>query len=244
MNEATHRVRGGVIVLSFSLVFSSTSFTSQAPQGQALGVVNASGEVYLGNLPVPGQATIYTGETLRTGADGAAQMAIPGSGTFTLASQSQMSFPGLPSYLAVLEQGTVGMRSFEGAKNLRLRVRNFVVIQDPAHEAAAQVEFSADGNVRVTCVGGSVGVTQFDGPAALFLNPGEVAIITANGILLRGGPQAQTTAEPSTQPPAAGKRKSRTPLYLLLGLGGAAGAAAALATHSSGNRPTTSTTAP
>ncbi len=236
--------------LALLLLFGTTLQASQAPERQPLGALRTTGEAYVNDSRVTAESTVFIGDTLRTGADGAARLTVSGRGSLIASSQTRIVFEADPRYFASLQQGSAGLRSLTGAKNFQLRVGHFTVVPDPSGEAAAEVELVADGSTRITCTAGSVGVIDLEGPQSAFLHAGETAAISAEGALQAGAPGAPVPGAPAPTAPAppapipVAKKKSRTGLYVLLGLGGAgaAGAAAALAGH--GGAPSVSPSTP
>jgi hypothetical protein len=229
-----HRSRSLASFLALLLLSGTTLQASQAPERRPLGALRATGEVYVNDSRVTGESTVFIGDALRTGADGAARLTVSGRGSLIASSQTRLVFQADPRYFATLQQGSVGLRSLTAAKNFQLRVGSFAVVPDPAAEAAAEVELAADGSARINCTEGSVGVIELEGSQSLFCHAGEVATISPEGTLQTGAPRAPTPAAPAPTAPApeAGKaKKSPTGLYVLLGLAGAgaAGAAAGLA---------------
>lgn len=218
----------GALAVAWSVVFfllvSTADLASQAPQQIPVGALSASGEVYVNGTRATGESTIFTGETLRTGADGIARVAVSGRGSLVLASQTQVSFvaEARSRYFAVLEHGDVGWRALEGAEHFQLRFRDFIIVPVGERQAAAEIVLAADGSGNITCVAGSVGLIQLDGPQAIFIDAGEVAALSADGALLKS-----SSSEGPPSKPAA--RKSRRGLYVLIGLAGAGGAGAAIA---------------
>jgi hypothetical protein len=232
-----HQSRTIAILLASLLLFGTTPLASQAPERTPLGALRTTGEAYVNDSRVSGESTVFIGDTLRTGADGAARLTVSGRGSVIASSQTRVVFEADPRYFATLLQGSAGLRSLTGAKNFQLRAGHFTVVPDPSGEAAAEVELVADGSTRVTCTAGSVGVIDLEGPQSAFLHAGETATILPEGALQTGAPPTPTPGAPTpgaptpTAPPPTAKKKSRTGLYVLLGLAGAgaAGAAAGLA---------------
>lgn len=200
------------------------------PQQEALGSVRATGEVVLNGSPVPQMATIFSGDTLRTGSDGNASVEIKGNGTVQVSPQSLLRFTKSPRYIAELSYGHVTSRSLRDAANFQLRAGNFIVVPDPERpEMTAEIVRTPEGAIRVKAVQGSVGIIELEGAQATFIrNGGEVAI-SADGQILTGAPSSTT---PPLPPHMAGGG-GHTAL-IGLGLGGAAAAAAGIALASGG----------
>lgn len=202
------------------------------PQQEALGSVRATGEVVLNGSPVPQMATIFSGDTLRTGGDGNAAVEIKGNGTLQVSPQSLLRFTKSPRYIAELSYGHITSRSLRDAPNFQLRAGNFIVVPDPERpEMTAEIVRTPDGAIRVKAVQGSVGIIELEGAQATFIrNGGEVAI-SADGQILTGAPSSTT---PPLPPHMAGGG-GHTAL-IGLGLGGGAAAAAGIALASSGGK--------
>ena len=66
----------------------------RSQEHQALGSLSSVGEVYVNNSPAPGDSTIFTGDTVRTGQAGTATFASSAQGTFQISPQSQVAFNG------------------------------------------------------------------------------------------------------------------------------------------------------
>jgi len=236
-----------VFPMAFFLLSGSANSTSQTPQGQPLGQLSSAGEVYLGNAKTTGESTIFVGETLHTGPNGAARVTVSGRGSLILAAQSRLSFEPAPRYFAELQQGSVVWRALAGAENFQLRFRNFTVVPFGKNEAAAEVDLAPDGSAEVSCTDGSIALIEIAGPQSIFLNSEEVVTISAEGSLRRGGPGSNTSSaketagtpsSPGGTAPAGRNSQNRKVLWIGLAGGGAAAAVAALAaSHKSSGLP-------
>jgi hypothetical protein len=220
----------------------ASPFVAQA-QRAALGALQVTGEVYVNNAPVEREGTVFAGDTVRTGATGAASITLAGRGRLILAASTEVVLAGASRYLASLEAGTVGLNALADAQSFQLRVGNFLVVPSPEAAATAEIERAADGSARITCMSGSVGVIALEGEEVVFLRAGQTGRISADGRFSLSTPAAP--AQPTGQPrPPEEKKGRRTGLIVLLvGAGGAAGAAAALAGKKDGS-PTLSPSVP
>jgi len=201
---------------------------AQQQTRRPLGALNTSEEVYLNNLPVPAQSTIFAGDTVRTGSSGRAIFTLSGQGSLGILPRTEVSFVDQPQYIADLHYGTVMIHFLAEGKNLGLKVSNFAVLAEPGIETNAEIDRAVDGSARINCQTGSVGVISLEvsGPEALFLKPGQSAIISPTGEL-RTAPSGPAAPSPT---PSTTKKKSKA-VWIGVGLaaaGGAAGAAAAL----------------
>ena len=236
-----------IILVSLQILWADPSFASQIPPRQPLGSLSATGEVYVNEARVSGEVTLFAGDSLRTGADGAASVTLSGRGMLIVANQTEVSFAPSPRYFAELRHGIAEFRTLAGAANFELRTGNFIVVPASEAEAAADIERAPDGTTKITCTKGSMGVISLEGPESIFLHPGEVGTISPEGKMSTtvAGPQPGA-APPGAAPPAPPSppvHKGHTGL-IILGLvgGGVAGAAAALASR--GGKPAVSSSTP
>ena len=213
---------------------------AQVANKQSIGALQATGEVYLNGMRAAGQVTIYPGDVVRTGPDGAAALTMPGTGMVTIAAQTEISF-GTGPYFAKLKQGTVGIHMSGTEAKMEIESVNFLAfVPSYASETAGTITVGADGGGRVECIAGSIGVTALQNAGALFLSPGQSVAIAADGQLAQvetpsQGQPAPAPEQPSS-PPIAPVKKSRAGYYLLgAGAGGGiAGAVIALSHHGNG----------
>lgn len=236
-------IRSSTLLALCALVISFSVRASQLPQKTAVGALQTTGQVTVNGAAVHGTQSLFPGDAIQTGPDGAASLGIPDIGTFTVAANTSVIFPA-SNFLATLKVGTVGMHASQGAKNIEVQFGNFLVfVPDYESEATATITVAADGSARAECHGGSVGITQIEGAASVFLKDGQAVTVTAAGELgaVEGAgaaastPSASTTAESSTPAAAPPTKKSHATLILIaVGGGAAAAAGAALAArHSS-----------
>ncbi len=223
-----------IVLLGLQTLWADPSFASQTPGGQPLGSLTTTGEVYVNGLRVSGEVTIFVGDALRTGADGAASLTVSGRGMLIFASQSEVSFAPSTRYFAELRRGSAGFRPLAGATNFELRVGCVILVPPADTEATADIERAPDGTWRVTSMTGLIGVISLEGPESIFLRPGEVATVSPECRISTTGPQPGAAPPGAAQPapPSPPLHKRHTGL-IILGLvgGGVAGAAAALASR-------------
>ncbi len=198
-----------------------------AAQRTPVGALQVTGSVSVGGTPTTAETTVFVGDVIRTGADGAARITVAGSGTLILSAQTELALSGAPRYLATLRGGVLGIYSLTGARNFQVRVGNYLVVPAPDAPATAEVRLVADGSAEIACQSGSVGVIALEGEDVLFLRSGQTARITSAGTL------AQPEAPAPTQPPPPGPSgggggKNKGVIIAVLVGGGAAGAALAL----------------
>ncbi len=228
-----------------SLCILMLAFTSLAavPQKTALGAVQTTGQVTVNGAAVHGTQSVFPGDAIQTGPDGAASLSISDIGTFTLAANSSVSFPA-SHFLATLTRGTIGMHASQGAKNIEVQFGNYLVfVPDYESEATATITVAADGSARAECRSGSVGVTQIQGAASVFLKEGQAVNVSASGELgsIEGAGATSQAPSASTAPPVsapagnvAPKKSHAALIAIVVGGGAAAAAGAALAArHSS-----------
>ncbi len=210
-----------------------------APQQTPLGALRASGEVFVNGSPVAGDLSIFAGDILRTGANGAAGLSFAGRGVITVAAQSEVSLAPSARYFAQLQRGTVSVHWIEGAQPFQIEASQHIVAPTAGSEAVAEIVRAADGSVRITCLSGSVGVLGLESAAALFLQPGQSAQISAGGVLTLAVPPAAPPPAPTPQKPSPRKpTPSKVPIILIAAGGGAAAVAALALAKGKASQPT------
>lgn len=220
---ATRALRGALgIVASAALILPGDL---HAAQRDAVGGLEVRGAVYVNDQAAVSGMTVFAGDTIRTGSDGAASVVVAGRGSLILAAGTEITLSEERRFLAILNRGAVGLRALPSVRSFGIRVGDFVVAPSPEAEATAEIERAADGSARVRCAEGSVGVIPLEGAGSLFLGAGESATISADGRLARTG--APSSAPPP--PPAPPQRRgARTGIIIAVAGGGAAAAAFAL----------------
>ena len=224
------------------LVFSNLVFPGvglagrRSQEHQPLGSLSSVGEVYVNNSPAPADSTIFSGDTVRTGAAGTATFTSSVQGTFQILAQSQVAFNGGDQYVAELQSGTVVMSSMRGPQGLSLRLGSFTAVGvTDGEQSTLKIEKAADGTFAVTCMDGSVILVPTTGSNGLLMQAGQTVSISGQGQLSA----VKEVAPPNPTPGTVQQKKSYT-LWIVLGVAGAgaAGAAAALGgKHSSSSPP-------
>lgn len=218
----------------------------QGQQRQPLGSLTIAGDVFVNSLPVFGETTVFSGDTLRTGTTGTATFTMSGKGSIKLSPQSEVVFSATPDYLAQLNSGTVVMNSFAGSTDVTLKAGNFVVgpvIQ--VEQSASKIERMQDEAFLVSCLDGSVGVVPLQGATGSVLQAGQSLAISAQSQL--GAVEATSSLPPPTPsapsaplgtPPAAPTASHSDRGWIILGIAGAgaAGIGITVAERGSGNK--------
>jgi len=200
------------------------------PQQAALGSIRATGEVVLNGSQVPQMATLFAGDTLRTGGDGNASVEFPGKGVVQVSPQSLMRFTKSVRYIAELAYGHITSRSLREATNFQVRAGNFIVVPDPERpEMTMEMVRALDGSTRVKAVQGSVGIIELEGAQTTFIRDGDEVSISADGKLATSTPSQTAPALPPHVAEGGGHGA-----LIGLGLGGAAAAGLGIALASSG----------
>src|SRR5258705_12665929 len=131
--------------------------------GGPLGSMRARREFSINGSPATGEQTVYPGDTVRTGADGAAALTSPGFGVLVIPAQTEITFRP-PPYVATLKQGSVEVRSFSGGRDLGIQFGNTVLyLPSPEVESSGIVTLRGDGSAQVSCIFGSLGLKSVDG---------------------------------------------------------------------------------
>ena len=218
----------------------------QDQQRQALGSLTIAGDVFVNSLPVFGETTVFSGDTVRTGMTGTATFTMSGKGSVKLSPQSELIFPASPDYLAQLNSGTVVMNSFAGSTDVTLKAGNFVVgpvIQ--VEQSASKIERMPDGAFLVSCLDGSVGLLPLQGATGSVLQAGQSLAISSQGQLgaveatsSLPPPAPSTPSAPPAAPPAAPTASHSDRGWIILGIAGAgaAGIGITVAERGSGNK--------
>jgi len=221
--------------LLFALLASSNLLAPTVAQAggrsqehQALGSLSSVGEVYVNNSPAPGDSTIFTGDTVRTGQAGTATFTSSAQGTFQISPQSQVAFNGGDQYVAELQSGMVVMSSRRGPQGLNLRVGSFTAVGvTDGEQSTSKIEKGADGSFTVTCLDGSVILVPTAGSNGLLMQAGQTVNISGQG-QLSAVKETGTVPPPNPTPGTVQQKKSYT-MWIVIGAAGAGGVGAALA---------------
>src|SRR5580704_12953496 len=216
---------------------------TRSQEKQPLGSLSSAGEVYVNNSPAPADATIFTGDTVRTGATGTVTFTSSIEGTFQVLPGSQIAFNGGDQYVAELQSGTVVVSSQRGPQGLSVRSGSYTVVGATEGElTSAKIERGADGSFAVTCLGGSVIlVPAGEGSNGLLIQAGQMVDISPRGKLssVKEAPpapapssapapgEAPSTPAPASTPTSTGM--SNTTKWIIAGVAIAGGAGAAIA---------------
>lgn len=216
---------GSVLLLALPCSGSS----KQEQQKAAVGSLTSTGEVFVNNTAAPADATIFPGDTLRTG-DGNATFTMSGRGDLKISRQTQLVFSDGSQYTAELKSGTVVIDSSNGPAGVTLFAGGYVVV--PAVQGqitAAKVDGLTNGSFRVAALSGAVAILDMQGNSGRVLQSGESVSLSPQGI------------SASTAAPASSGHQKRWILLGVVGGGAAAGIAAGVA-H--GSKQTVSPSSP
>jgi hypothetical protein len=218
---------------------------TRSQEKQPLGSLSSAGEVYVNNSPAPADATIFTGDTVRTGATGTVTFTSSIEGTFQVLPGSQIAFNGGDQYVAELQSGTVVVSSQRGPQGLSVRSGSYTVVGATEGElTSAKIERGADGSFAVTCLGGSVIlVPAGEGSNGLLIQAGQMVDISPRGKLSSVKEAAPAPAPAPSSAPAPGEAPStpapastptstgmsNTTKWIIAGVAIAGGAGAAIA---------------
>jgi hypothetical protein len=225
------------LLLGFALFLGGLRLSAQATGRQAIGSLQTRGSVSVEGIPATSEVSLYPGDTVRTGADGAGSFVMPNRGTLVIGANTEITFlSGAPgARLASLHRGNIALRLGAQESNTTIELGKFALTTEANNPASAEIDMSADGSAHVRCLGGSVGVIEVEGMQAIFLKPGEGIEATAAGNLRRvvsAAPSEPTSGAPSSNATPTKAGKSHNGL-IMLGVGGgvAGGVAALLAIH-------------
>jgi hypothetical protein len=212
---------------------------TRSQEHQALGSLSSVGQVSVNNSAAPADATIFSGDVIRTEANGTATFTSSAEGSFQILAGSQIAFNGGDQYAAELQAGTVVMSSQRGTQGLSTRIEGYTVVgASEGEQATSKIERAADGSVTVTCLDGSVIlVPTGEGSSGVLIQSGQMVNISARGKLSAvkeagavtppGNAPSPTTPAPASAPTAAGV--SNTTKWIIAGVAIAGGAGATLA---------------
>jgi hypothetical protein len=230
--------------LALQFLIPTWAHSGARPQEQpktTLGSLSTFGEVYVNDAMAPLEATIFSGDVLRTGGAGAATFTLSGKGSFRISPDTQIVFTGNPQYLAELKSGSVAMSSLSGATGINLRAGNSVVVAvTEGEQSTSNIRASSDGSFFVSCLDGSVGIIRLTGGRGLFIQAGQSVTISPQGEVPseRANPAPTPPVRPpATTPPLATQPKKSNTRWIIVGAAAAAGVGgglAALASHGGG----------
>jgi hypothetical protein len=202
--------------------------------------MRATREVYLNGSLATGEQTVYPGETVQTGADGAAALTSPGFGLLIIAAQTEITLREAP-YLATLKQGSVEVRSFQPGKDLGIQFGNTVMyLPSPETESAGVITLRADGSAQVSCSFGSIGLKSLDGVQLVVLHSLQSVVVGADG---KVQPVQSVSLFPTAQATSGPVNTGRVSPAVYVGLalaGGGTAAAILLLTRNSSHQPVSS----
>ncbi len=217
----------------------SAGARTRSQEHQALGSLSSVGQVSVNNSAAPADATIFSGDVIRTGANATATFTSGAEGSFQILAGSQIAFNGGEQYAAELQAGTVVMSSQRGTQGLSTRIEGYTVVgASEGEQATSKIERAADGSVTVTCLDGSVIlVPTGEGSSGVLIQSGQMVNISARGKLSAVKEAAAPVTAPGTPTPAtptpasapASAGVSNTTKWIIAGVAIAGGAGAALA---------------
>jgi hypothetical protein len=207
------------LVLLLHSLFPTLSYgrvRSQDEQKAPLGSLTCNGEVYLNDSAAPAEATVFSGDTVRTGETGTATFAVSGKGTLKISPHSRVAFAGNYLYTTELQAGTIVLNTITGPRGLTVRIGNYVVITYIRQESAtSKITRNPDGSFLVSCLDGNAGVITLEGKAGQFLEAGQTLSVSARSDLV------------SLSPPSRASGHGFHSGWVVLGLAGAGAAIAA-----------------
>jgi len=227
------------IAMVFLLTAAAAQGRTRSQEHQALGSLSSVGQVSVNNSAAPADATIFSGDVIRTGANATATFTSSAEGSFQILAGSQIAFNGGEQYAAELQAGTVVMSSQRGTQGLSTRIEGYTVVSaSEGEQSTSKIERAADGSFTVTCLDGSVIlVPTGEGSSGVLIQTGQMVNISPRGKLSAvkaAGPVTPPatpapTPTPATAPTTAGVSNSTKWIIAGVAIAGGAGAALALA---------------
>jgi hypothetical protein len=244
-----------IVTLQFLLFAASAQGQAVPPeaQRQVLGSLTTDGGAYVDETPAPSELTIFSGDSLRTGETGTAQLTTETNGSYQISPRSLVEFTGDPRYLAELKSGTISVKSMRGQGRAVVRAGEFVVVPTILDsQTVAKIERMGDGSFLITCSMGNIGIVPMQGVPGLFLEAGQSARISARNelVALEQPNQSPNPGQGPSQGPSQSKGtsspggRSYRPLIYVGAVGGATAVVVVLATGHGANRPVVSPSSP
>lgn len=209
-----------------------SQLSSQQPetgkeQNQALGSLSSAGEVFVNDVPVVPESTIFAGDRVRTGPTGAATFAISGSAALKVLPQSQVEFSGNNQFTAELEAGSVVLSTVVGGSGMFLRMGEFVLVPSFPREQSTtlKAERAADGSFTVSCFDGSVGVLTLKDRSGEFLHGGQSLHVSSDKLATGEVAPVFSSSEGSSKSMPKAPLERTPPKWVALGAAGAGGVA-------------------
>jgi hypothetical protein len=225
------------IAMVFLLTAAAAHGRTRSQEHQALGSLSSVGQVSVNNSAAPADATVFSGDVIRTGANATATFTSSAEGSFQILAGSQIAFNGGEQYAAELQAGTVVMSSQRGTQGLSTRIEGYTVVgASEGEQSTSKIERAADGSFTVTCLDGSVIlVPTGEGSSGVLIQSGQMVNISPRGKLSAvkaAGPvtpPATPAPTPAPAPTTAGISNSTKWIIAGVAIAGGAGAALALA---------------
>jgi hypothetical protein len=226
------------IAMVFLLTAAAAHGRTRSQEHQALGSLSSVGQVSVNNSAAPADATVFSGDVIRTGANATATFTSSAEGSFQILAGSQIAFNGGEQYAAELQAGTVVMSSQRGTQGLSTRIEGYTVVgASEGEQSTSKIERAADGSFTVTCLDGSVILVPTGvGSSGVLIQTGQMVNISARGKLSAvkeappvTPPSAPAPTAPSPAPTGAGVSNSTKWIIAGVAIAGGAGAALALA---------------
>ncbi len=192
MFQATSR-SGLAFAVGLLLSFSGASL--QAAALPAVGALQASGAVFVGEGAVPGgHSTLYSGDRLRTG-EGQATVSFRGAGLLNLSRQSEALFSSSSTGPSVrLERGGLSFTFFDQPL-IQLQTEELVFSSVGSFPSLGEVALAGDGSIVLAVREGTVAVAHLR-PQPVLVKAGQQIIIsprTAQAQSIGTGAHGKTT---------------------------------------------------
>ncbi len=205
--------RSGIIVVLLAplLLFVNLPVPAQTTDSKGIGVLQVQGSVSLGGTSAATGATIYAGDSIRTGLNGTALVNLTGRGSIVMAPNSDLTFPpvSLGSHSVALHHGKFALHILPEGSGTTAELGKLVLRPLIGQGVDYEVEIEADGSAVVHCISGTVGIIEVEGANSTFLNSGDSAEISASGVTERI--PASATPLPNSSAPNTPQSTPRSP---------------------------------
>lgn len=163
--------RRSTIALWFGLTLVVFSAPLRAADPAPVGIVRSGGTVYLSNSPAQGEATLYSGEVLRT-EDSQATVSLVRGDLLVLDRKTETGFQlASQGFLVSLEKGQLSFTS-STPKTVTVKVEELALTRHGSFPSLAQVAMRGDGSVLVAVLRGSISVRNLR-PDPVLVNAGQ-----------------------------------------------------------------------
>jgi hypothetical protein len=166
--------------------------TAQATATQGGWNLSTRGDVTVDFERATSGSTVFAGQTIHTGRDGAALISVPQRGTIFIAPDSTAKIANKNNQFVSLLEGTVGVNSFINGI-IVVGGGAYTVVPEVTTATTYEVDQGLSGSASVSCLSGSIRVTSSAGVTLLTVRAGDEAVIPVDSApaISSGAPTAR-----------------------------------------------------